>query len=84
LREWALADVMRVWTTNVVTGNLTAHAVQPRSHSAIGDSPVEPQYQSGRDEIYAVGNSRDANVSIEKFLGRPRSIEPFLKKIGVN
>ena len=37
-----------------------------------------------RDEIYAVGNSRDANVSIEKFLGRPRSIEPFLKKIGVN
>lgn len=36
-----------------------------------------------RDEIYAVGNSRDANVSIEKFLGRPRSIEPFLKKIGV-
>jgi thimet oligopeptidase len=37
-----------------------------------------------RDEIYAVGNSRDVNVSIEKFLGRPRSIEPFLKKIGVN
>ncbi len=37
-----------------------------------------------RDEIYAVGDSRDVNVSIEKFLGRPRSIEPFLKKIGVN
>jgi len=37
-----------------------------------------------REEIYAVGNSRDANVSIEKFLGRERSIEPFLKKIGVN
>ena len=36
-----------------------------------------------RDEIYAAGNSRDVNVSIEKFLGRPRSIEPFLKKIGV-
>lgn len=35
-----------------------------------------------RDEIYAVGNSRDVNESIEKFLGRPRSIEPFLKKIG--
>jgi Zn-dependent oligopeptidase len=30
-----------------------------------------------------VGDSRDVNVSIEKFLGRPRSIEPFLKKIGV-
>jgi Zn-dependent oligopeptidase len=37
-----------------------------------------------REEIYAVGDSRDVNVSIEKFLGRPRSLEPFLKKIGVN
>jgi len=37
-----------------------------------------------REEIYAAGNSRDVNVSIEKFLGRARSIEPFLKKIGVN
>ncbi|MCX8090009.1 MAG: Zn-dependent oligopeptidase [Verrucomicrobiae bacterium] len=37
-----------------------------------------------RDEIYAVGDSRDVNVSIERFLGRPWSIEPFLKKIGVN
>lgn len=35
-----------------------------------------------RDEIYAQGDSRDVNVSIEKFLGRSRSIEPFLKKIG--
>jgi len=36
-----------------------------------------------RREIYQVGDSRDINVSIEAFLGRPRSIEPFLKKIGV-
>ncbi len=36
-----------------------------------------------RNEIYAVGDSRDINVSIEKFLGRPRSLEPFLKRIGV-
>ncbi len=36
-----------------------------------------------RREIYQVGDSRDINVSIEKFLGRPRSIEPFLKRIGV-
>ncbi len=36
-----------------------------------------------REEIYSKGNSRDVNISIEKFLGRPRSIEPFLKKIGV-
>jgi thimet oligopeptidase len=37
-----------------------------------------------RDEIYAVGDSRDVNVSIEKFLGRPRSLQPFLKKIGAS
>jgi thimet oligopeptidase len=36
-----------------------------------------------RNEIYAVGDSRDINVSIGKFLGRPRSLEPFLKRIGV-
>jgi len=37
-----------------------------------------------RKEIYEVGDSRDVNISIEKFLGRPRSLQPFLKKIGVN
>jgi len=37
-----------------------------------------------RTEIYEVGDSRDIEVSIEKFLGRPQSVEPFLKKIGVN
>jgi thimet oligopeptidase len=36
-----------------------------------------------RTEIYEPGNSRDVNVSIERFLGRKRSIEPFLKKIGI-
>ena len=36
-----------------------------------------------RKEIYEVGDSRDVNISIEKFLGRPRSLEPFLKKIGI-
>jgi thimet oligopeptidase len=35
-----------------------------------------------RKEIYEPGDSRDVNISIEKFLGRPRSIEPFLKEIG--
>jgi thimet oligopeptidase len=36
-----------------------------------------------RTEIYEPGDSRDVNVSIEKFLGRRRSLEPFLKKIGI-
>jgi thimet oligopeptidase len=36
-----------------------------------------------RVEIYEPGSSRDVNESIEKFLGRKRSLEPFLKKIGI-
>jgi thimet oligopeptidase len=36
-----------------------------------------------RKEIYEVGDSRDVNISIEKFLGRPRSLKPFFKKIGI-
>lgn len=37
-----------------------------------------------RKEVYEVGDSRDVNISIEKFLGRTRSLDPFLKKIGIN
>jgi thimet oligopeptidase len=36
-----------------------------------------------RREIYEPGDSRDVNESVEKFLGRKQSIEPFLKKIGI-
>jgi len=36
-----------------------------------------------RHEIYAQGDSRDVALSVEKFLGRKQSVEPFLKKIGV-
>ena len=36
-----------------------------------------------RNEIYAKGDSRDVSESIEKFLGRKQSVEPFLKKIGI-
>ena len=36
-----------------------------------------------RNEIYSMGDSRDINISIEQFLGRPRSLQPFLDKIGV-
>ena len=37
-----------------------------------------------RMEIYEIGDSRDVNESIEQFLGRPRSLEPFLKDLGIN
>jgi len=36
-----------------------------------------------RNEIYARGNSRDITFSIERFLGRKQSVEPFLKKVGL-
>ncbi|MEP6699154.1 MAG: M3 family metallopeptidase [Verrucomicrobiota bacterium] len=36
-----------------------------------------------RREIYEPGDSRDVTQSIEKFLGRKQSVQPFLKKIGV-
>ena len=36
-----------------------------------------------RDEVYGVGNTRDVAVSVEKFLGRPRSQQPFLDYVGI-
>src|SRR3954453_23547867 len=36
-----------------------------------------------RNEIYAQGDSREVNLSIEKFLGRKQSIDAFLKHIGI-
>jgi Zn-dependent oligopeptidase len=36
-----------------------------------------------RNEIYAVGGSREIDESIRAFLGRPRSLDPFLRKLGI-
>jgi thimet oligopeptidase len=36
-----------------------------------------------RRDIYEPGDSRDITESIEKFLGRKQSVQPFLKKIGI-
>jgi thimet oligopeptidase len=36
-----------------------------------------------RREVYEQGDARDVNVSIEKFLGRKQSVQPFLKRIGI-
>jgi len=37
-----------------------------------------------RKEIYAPGGSRDIDVSIHNFLGRDRSIQPYLKTLGID
>ena len=36
-----------------------------------------------RDEVYGKGNTRDVAESVEKFLGRKRSQEPFLEYVGI-
>jgi thimet oligopeptidase len=36
-----------------------------------------------RNEIYAPGDSREVSASIEKFLGRKQSVQPFLIQIGI-
>lgn len=36
-----------------------------------------------RDEVYGVGNTRDVAESVEKFLGRKRSQDPFLEYVGI-
>ena len=36
-----------------------------------------------RDEVYGVGDTREVGESVEKFLGRPRSQQPFLDDIGL-
>ena len=36
-----------------------------------------------RRDIYEPGDSRDITQSVEKFLGRKQSVQPFLKQIGV-
>ncbi len=36
-----------------------------------------------RQEVYEMGDSRDVEISIAKFLGRKQSLAPFLKKIGI-
>lgn len=36
-----------------------------------------------RDEVYSMANTRDVAESVEKFLGRPRSQQPFLDYVGI-
>jgi thimet oligopeptidase len=36
-----------------------------------------------REEVYGVGHTRDVAQSVERFLGRPRSQEPFLEYVGI-
>jgi thimet oligopeptidase len=36
-----------------------------------------------RDEVYGVGHTRNVAESVEKFLGRPRSQQPFLDYVGI-
>jgi thimet oligopeptidase len=65
------------WADAIAADMATAFEQSPRGYF---DSDTGLRLRS---EIYQPGDSRDVNISIEKFLGRPRSLEPFLKKIGI-
>jgi len=48
------------------------------------DGYLKPEFGMRlRNEIFARGNSRDITQSIEAFLGRGRSMDAFLKKLGI-
>ncbi len=68
-------------------GYAWADAIAADMATVFEDSPLKYfDTEAGRrlrDEIYAPGDSRDVNESIERFLGRPRSIKPFLKSVGI-
>ncbi len=36
-----------------------------------------------RNEVFSRGDTRDVSLSVEKFLGRPRSMDSFLVKLGI-
>ncbi len=65
------------WADAIAADMATAFEQSPRGYF---DSDTGLRLRS---EVYQPGDSRDVNISIEKFLGRPRSLEPFLKKIGI-
>ena len=68
-------------------GYLWSEAVAADMASVFEDAPgrfLDPAVgRRLRDEVYAVGGSREAEESIRKFLGRERSNEPFLKHVGL-
>jgi Zn-dependent oligopeptidase len=64
------------WADAIAADMDTVFTKSPGGHLDV------PTGMKMRKEIYEVGDSRDVNESIEKFLGRKRSLEPFLKRIG--
>ncbi|MBN2505579.1 MAG: Zn-dependent oligopeptidase [Verrucomicrobia bacterium] len=65
------------WADTIAADMATVFERSPRGY---GDAEIGRRL---REEIYAPGDSRDVNVSIERFLGRPRSMAPFLRNLGI-
>jgi len=68
-------------------GYAWADAIAADMATVFEDSPNgfldKPAGLKLRQEIYAPGGSREIDVSIHNFLGRDRSIQPFLKTLGI-
>jgi thimet oligopeptidase len=65
------------WADSIAADMATAFKAAPRGFLDPGAG------MRMREEIYSQGDTRDVSVSIEKFLGRPRSIVPFLTRLGI-
>jgi thimet oligopeptidase len=65
------------WADAIAADMATAFEKSPRGYD---DTSIGMRL---RNEIYAPGGSRDVEVSIQRFLGRPQSIDAFLKTLGM-
>ena len=65
------------WADVIASDMATAFEKSPDGYLDI------PTGRRLRREIYEPGDSRDVNDSIQKFLGRPQEIGPFLKELGI-
>lgn len=57
--------------------------LESRFEGAPGGLMDIPTGMALRREVYSVGGSREIDESIEAFLGRERSLDPFLRKVGI-
>jgi|SRR5208283_5446475 len=65
------------WADSIAADMATAFKAAPRGFLDPGAG------MRMRQEIYSQGDARDVSVSVERFLGRPRSIVPFLTRLGI-
>jgi thimet oligopeptidase len=77
LPRYAAACYGYLWSEAIAADMATVFEQSPKG---LFDAPAGLRL---RREIYEMGNSREVNESVEKFLGRPPSLKPFLQELGI-